>query len=171
MRRAVLILLSIAVLAACNLAIYRNERLLAVGETIYLELAPVDPRSLMQGDYMRLRYAIERKAEADPGGKTAQGGYMVVSLDEKRVASFVRFHEGGAISPNERLVPYHREIHSLRVVPDSFMFQEGQAAVYSGAKFGEFKTDGAGRQLLVGLAGPERERLGPERKDMAAPRP
>jgi uncharacterized membrane-anchored protein len=161
MRRIALIALSLAVLAVCNAAIYRNERLLASGETIYLELAPVDPRSLMQGDYMRLRYAIERRAQNDPGAWTARGGYMVASLDENRVASFVRFYDGGAIGPNERLVPYHRERRALRIAPDSFMFQEGQAAVYAGARFGEFKTDGAGRQLLVGLAGPDRKRLGP----------
>ena len=54
-------------LAVFNVAIYRNERLLASGETLYLELAPVDPRSLMQGDYMRLRYAVERSDRPQDG--------------------------------------------------------------------------------------------------------
>ena len=49
----------------------------------------------------------------------------------------------------------------MRVVPDSYMFEEGQAERFAVAKYGEFKNDGAGQQLLVGLAGPERERLGP----------
>jgi len=36
----------------------KSETLLANGELIKLQLAPVDPRSLLQGDYLTLRYAI-----------------------------------------------------------------------------------------------------------------
>jgi uncharacterized membrane-anchored protein len=163
MRRAILIVLSVAVLAVCNVAIYRNERLLAEGETLYLELAPVDPRSLIQGDYMQLRYAIERKAREDATQPEAKrGGFLVIALDDNRVGSFVRFHHGEALAPNERLAPYHVEGQAVRIVPDSFMFQEGQGALFQGAKFGEFKTDGAGRQLLVGLADKERRRIRPQ---------
>jgi len=37
-------------------------------QVVYLELAPVDPRSLIQGDYMALRFALARecKLEATP---------------------------------------------------------------------------------------------------------
>ena len=38
------------VLAAVNYSIYGKEEIVRSGETVYLELAPVDPRSLMQGD-------------------------------------------------------------------------------------------------------------------------
>ncbi|XOT97907.1 GDYXXLXY domain-containing protein, partial [Alcaligenes pakistanensis] len=30
------------------------------GQTVLLELAPVDPRSLMQGDYMSLNFALSQ---------------------------------------------------------------------------------------------------------------
>ena len=43
-----------------NTGIYQAERTLSQGEVVYLELAPVDPRSLIQGDYMALDYALER---------------------------------------------------------------------------------------------------------------
>ena len=46
------------VLIAVNLSIVAKERIKTGGEPIFLELAPVDPRSLMQGDYMALRFAI-----------------------------------------------------------------------------------------------------------------
>ena len=46
----------VVILAAANWAIASRERLISSGEVVYLELAPVDPRSLMQGDYMSLRY-------------------------------------------------------------------------------------------------------------------
>ena len=35
-----------------------NDKLLSEGKVITLELAPVDPRSLIQGDYVRLQYQI-----------------------------------------------------------------------------------------------------------------
>ena len=38
--------------------IIKNESILNDGETILLKLRPVDPRSLMQGDYMALRFSL-----------------------------------------------------------------------------------------------------------------
>ncbi|MBN8193821.1 GDYXXLXY domain-containing protein [Bacillus sp. NTK074B] len=40
--------------------VYSNETLLQNGETIILELQPVDPRSLLQGDYVELNYGISQ---------------------------------------------------------------------------------------------------------------
>ncbi|WP_341357055.1 GDYXXLXY domain-containing protein [Rossellomorea sp. y25] len=40
--------------------VYSNETLLKNGETIVLELQPVDPRSLLQGDYVELNYTISQ---------------------------------------------------------------------------------------------------------------
>jgi uncharacterized membrane-anchored protein/uncharacterized membrane protein len=40
--------------------VYSNETLLQNGETILLELQPVDPRSLLQGDYVQLNYTISQ---------------------------------------------------------------------------------------------------------------
>ncbi|MCQ9617884.1 GDYXXLXY domain-containing protein [Paenalcaligenes niemegkensis] len=45
-------------LGVANVDIWSKERLLREGQRVVLELAPVDPRSLMQGDYMALRYQI-----------------------------------------------------------------------------------------------------------------
>lgn len=38
--------------------IVQNERILSKGEIVLLELRPVDPRSLMQGDYMSLQFRL-----------------------------------------------------------------------------------------------------------------
>lgn len=40
--------------------VYSNETLLQNGETIVLELQPVDPRSLLQGDYVELNYTVSQ---------------------------------------------------------------------------------------------------------------
>lgn len=44
-------------LAVANQGIQKRERILSDGRVLLLELEPVDPRSLMQGDYMALRFA------------------------------------------------------------------------------------------------------------------
>lgn len=45
-------------LAILGVQVGKSESLLANGDLIKLELAPVDPRSLLQGDYLVLRYNI-----------------------------------------------------------------------------------------------------------------
>nr|WP_255016738.1 GDYXXLXY domain-containing protein [Psychrobacter sp. PraFG1]UTT87693.1 GDYXXLXY domain-containing protein [Psychrobacter sp. PraFG1] len=61
-------------LSVVNISIAKNEKLLATGESVLLKLAPVDPRSLMQGDYMALNYALSeqiiRALEAQLAAKT-----------------------------------------------------------------------------------------------------
>ena len=48
----------IALLGAVNYKVQQFEDVLATGKPVILKIAPVDPRSLMQGDYMILNYAI-----------------------------------------------------------------------------------------------------------------
>ena len=50
------------VLVTINTSILTKERLLRDGTVLRLALAPVDPRSLMQGDYMALSFALARDA-------------------------------------------------------------------------------------------------------------
>ncbi len=60
-------------LAVANHGIVQRERILSDGRVLLLELAPVDPRSLMQGDYMALRFAAvdEIRDASDPACKRA----------------------------------------------------------------------------------------------------
>ena len=74
MRKLAVWLVGISILVAVNYAIWQKEQLLTHGKTVILALAPVDPRSLMQGDYMRLRFQAEQdmqrylpyKKDSDP---------------------------------------------------------------------------------------------------------
>ena len=139
-----------------------KERLLAGGEEVYLELAPVDPRSLMQGDYMQLRYVVARDASELVGDDTPRSGRLVVRVDQDRVGRLVRIHDGSALAEDERLVRYRRSRGSrLRVVPDSFFFQEGHAGRYERARYGVFAFGERSGALLVGLADEARERIEP----------
>jgi uncharacterized membrane-anchored protein len=59
MRKWGVLAAAVVILAVINVSILQKERHLADGRVVYLELAPVDPRSLMQGDYMTLNFAIQ----------------------------------------------------------------------------------------------------------------
>ena len=163
MRITILLAWSALVLAVLNYSIYAKERIEARGEVLLLELAPVDPRSLMQGDYMRLAYKIARDA---PVARLAAGqkrGYLVLRADKNKVARFLRFHGGEALAPGEKLLRFHvlspdnLEQRALRIVPDSFLFQEGHAGHYQNARYGVFKFAGAKEYLLTGLAAEDRQ--------------
>lgn len=158
--------LSLPVLAGLALALgapgvsaWRMERLLDAGEPLFLELAPVDPRSLVQGDYMALRYAIENEAAAGAAGEP-RDGHLVVRQDAAGVARFVRL-DGGPLAAGERRLRFRRRGGRLRVGPDAFFFQEGHAALYEHARFGRLVADAEGNVLLVGLADADRVPLGP----------
>ena len=161
MRRTFLLAWTVVVLAVLGAQVYIKERLLAGAERVYLELAPVDPRSLMQGDYMQLRYVVARDAAELVGGDTPRSGRLVVRVDQDRVARLVRIHDGSALGEDERLVRYRRKGSRLQVVPGSFFFQEGHAALYERARYGVFAFGEGSGALLVGLADEARERIEP----------
>ncbi|RPI79125.1 MAG: hypothetical protein EHM45_04050 [Desulfobacteraceae bacterium] len=136
------------VLGLMNFQIFHKEKTIAHGQTMLLKLAPRDPRSLMQGDYMVLRYEIVDAAVQAVALKDK--GYLVVSLNEHQVAKYVRIHNGEPLATNEFLLLY-RNRDGLRLGAESFMFQEGDAGLYDQARYGELKVDANGASVLVGL--------------------
>ena len=159
MRTYAMIALSILVFGALNYGIYEKQKIKDHGEVVLLELAPVDPRSLMQGDYMRLRYAIERNAIPRSEWNTLpKRGYMVIQPDENNVAQYVRIHDDEPIKDQEKLLRFHSK-RGVHIVPDSFLFQEGHAPYYENAKYGIFKFDNKGNHLLVGLANEDKKAI------------
>jgi uncharacterized membrane-anchored protein len=158
-----MLLSSAVVFAAFNVSILSHEGTIRNGETILLKLAPVDPRSLMQGDYMRLRYTVENEADrsATPGASSV-GTFVVLRVDSNRVGTFVRFDDGSPLATDERKFLVRRRSGRTVVRPDSFMFQEGHAAAFAAARYGIFKVDRRGTHLLVGLANDELRAIEPD---------
>lgn len=172
MKNIVFIAASLVVLCAFNWAILDKENLRRNGETVLLELAPVDPRSLMQGDYMTLNYKITAGiGSVAHTSDRLKRGYMVITKDQDGVGKFVRFDEGKPIGEHEKLLRYHIDGGRFRLVPDSFMFQEGLRSIYQPAKYGVFKFDGSGNRVLIGLAGPDRKLIEPPPEGIPAVRP
>lgn len=160
MRKRIMVVFLVIILAAFNYSIYEKEQLKKEGEIVLLELAPVDPRSLMQGDYMRLRYAIEDttknniyQEKQEGQEKTAKKGQLVITVDSKNIAQFVRIHQNERLANNERLLAYQlNDYNRIIIRPNSFLFQEGHAKYYENAKYGVFKFNQKNDKLLLGLA-------------------
>ena len=113
-RPAIILFNLLLLLAFANYSTCNKEQTLEEGQLILLELAPADPRSLMQGDYMNLRYAITRRVNADSLSKR---GFCVVALDALNVAKRLRFQDHETpLNPEEFLIKYtaaHRGISTV----------------------------------------------------------
>lgn len=147
----ILIVLNLSLLLLyINYATGQKERILKNGQLILLELAPVDPRSLMQGDYMDLRYAMANDAFEDDAPR--KRGYCVVKLDERGIAKKQRLQRGTTpVYEGEYLIEYTGSNWSIRIGAESYFFQEGHAEKYENAKYGGLKVDAQGHSVLIGL--------------------
>jgi uncharacterized membrane-anchored protein len=147
MRSLIVILGCVASLGLVNYSIAKKEHLLAEGAVVYLELAPVDPRSLMQGDYMALNFRVRNSI----GSSAPADGHIVAALDERRVGSFRRLHDGKPLAADEVLMRYRVRNNDVKFATNAFFFQEGTARRYEPARFGEFRVAPDGELLLKSL--------------------
>lgn len=161
MRRTIAVLAGLAVLAAVNWTIYEREKLIAEGAVARLELAPVDPRSLMQGDYMALRFQLANQAWRLGTDRKADDGRIVVKADDRGVARYLRHDSGGPLAPGEMRLRYRVREGQLKFATNAWFFQEGHAKHYERARYGEFRVAPSGDMLLVNMLGDKLERLGP----------
>lgn len=155
----IIILINLIILLGLfNNSILQKEELLSDGQLILLELAPVDPRSLMQGDYMRLRYAISDNINSDSIFKR---GFCVVKLEENGIAKKVRIQENKIpINDNEFLIEYtSKGWRGINIGAESYFFQEGEAEKYENAKYGGIKVDNQGNSLFIGLYDEYRKKI------------
>lgn len=144
---------ALLVLGAVDFAIAGKERIKRDGELVYLRLAPVDPRSLLQGDYLALRFelASQLSREHRPEGAT---GLADVVLDARRVASLATAGSAGQLK-----LRYRIRDGGVWLGTNAFFFQEGDWQRFFGASYGEFRVDrGSGEAVLVGL---RNEKLAP----------
>jgi uncharacterized membrane-anchored protein len=141
----------VAVLAVINVGIAQKEALIAEGQPVFVALAPADPRSLMQGDFMRLNFALPANLRGDEPLLTDQRPHAVARLDDRRVAQLVRLHAGEPLAADEVLIELTPKDGRWTLVTDAWFFKEGEAQRWSAAKFGEFRIKPDGQALLVGL--------------------
>lgn len=150
MRRGLALVVALLVVAAVNWKIMGSERTLREGQLFYLELAPVDPRSIMQGDYMVLNYAVANELRALP--QLPSTGLVQLSVDPDGVARRPQLvTQVRTDSPGQIVIGYRKSGWQVLIGTDAYFFEEGQGQRYQPARYGVFRSDGAGHALLTGL--------------------
>jgi len=135
------------------------ETLRAEGRTVFLELRPVDPRALMLGDYMALRYDQDRLSNLNKDELPPKG--VLVFKEENGVSKFARI-DAGALAPNEFKLAYIKQRRELDFGGPRFYFENGTAQDYEAARYGVFKVNENGKAVLVNLADKERAIINPK---------
>ncbi len=151
MRKYIAVLAGLIVLAVVNFSIVQREQLLSDGRIVLLELAPVDPRSLMQGDYMALRFKVANQAFPPADRVRRQDGHIVVKLDQQGVGHFKRFADGSPVATDEALLRYRIRNDQPKFATNAFFFQEGHAKAYEAARYGEFRVAKNGDMILTAM--------------------
>jgi uncharacterized membrane-anchored protein len=151
----------LAVLVVANAGIWQKESLIAHGQAVYVELAPVDPRSLMQGDYMQLNFNMPQDVQENAGRLlNSERPRVVAKRDGRGIATLVRLHDGTArLAPDEFLLELTPKNGRWALASDAWFFKEGDGERWAKAKYGEFRVGADGQALLVGLRGAKLEPL------------
>jgi Uncharacterized membrane-anchored protein len=147
--------------------VVNKEQVLAQGQKIYIPLVPRDPRSLMQGDYMALRFDLPRSLMENREGERTRYPLQttvlaVARLDQQGVATLLRRAKTPeTLAEDEVLVPLKYMKNDWVVVTNAYFFPEGMGRVFSTARYGEFRVLDKGKVLLAGLADEKLQRIKP----------
>jgi uncharacterized membrane-anchored protein len=161
-RVPVMFIAATLVVAFVNLEIAGKLAIIRGGETVLLQLAPRDPRSLIQGDYMALRYAMASQVASAAESAGLTDGTAVIEMDADHKARFVAIYNAQQtrLTDRQRLLRFRKRGDSVRLASDAFFFEEGQWDLYSGARYGELRVNAEGDAVLTGLRDGNAERLG-----------
>lgn len=149
--RTLIVLGGLLVFGSINYSIYAKEHIKSHGEVIYLQLAPVDPRSLMQGDYMALRFSIAEQFR----GRTLEER-IPLQVDRFRVARLAESSSTASLR-----MRYRVRNGEIWLGTNAYFFEEGTAKRFADAKYGEFRMDPrTGEAVLVALCDAQLRELG-----------
>lgn len=161
MRKWLILLCAPLILGVINFGIWQNEKLIENGETVLLELIPVDPRSLMQGDYMALRFAIADAIYGALDNKSENiTDSIIVQLDAQRRARFVAIDQQQALQEGQLRLQFRLRNGEVKFATNAFFFQEGSGEIYQQAKYGLFRVGAQGNLLLTHLVDAQLQTLG-----------
>lgn len=165
MKEKSILILAINLLLLFGILTYsvsKKESIRREGRLIFLPLVPKDPRSLFQGDYMILSYDWGA-LESEENAKAPKRGCLVFQIENDFIHPIRLQSSFTDIQISEHCLQYYRSEFEIKVGAESFFFQEGDAdifseAKYAGLRFIEGNTDGD--KLLVGLYDKNKQQLG-----------
>jgi len=163
-----------------------RDRLATEGREIFLELAPVDPLSLLQGQYMRIEFAVEREQLPLYDEVNIEGKRAVLKIDGQGIATFVGVEKNNDLGPDEVLFKGRlrkmedweiRDLERrrqqrgdsdekifghyvrLEIPQQTFLFKENTEGRYESAKYGVFRVGESGDHILMDLADENLQKL------------
>jgi len=167
--RIVIALVGMAlILGLTNWDIVGKRAVIAEGMPLLLELRPVDPRSLLQGDYMALALADAAMPDETTIRRLPYRGTVILAVDENGVGRYARLDDGSPLKDSEMRVQYRRHEQWLQARLDygaqAFFFQEEDAELYQTARYAVLRVAADGSTVLTDLADENRETIKPEAK-------
>jgi uncharacterized membrane-anchored protein len=160
-RFLIVVAMAAGILVIVNAQIVIKEGIIETGNTVLLRLAPRDPRSLIQGDYMALRYAMADQVARAAEAVGVTDGRVIVKVTPDGEAEFLGLYHGQGLGQSQQLVRFRRRGDSVRLASDAYFFEEGQWETFADARFGELRVDDDGEAVLIGLRDAGGSRLGP----------
>lgn len=150
---------ALAVTAMVVGLVVHKEGILRTGTTVLLELAPRDPRSLLQGDYVTLRYAESDAVLEATGWDDRRTRVVVFHQGDDGVARFVRLDDPTPLGTGDLRLRAQRVESGYAFGADSYFFSEGNGATWERARYAEVKVARDGTAVLVGLRDQDRASL------------
>ncbi|OBY51960.1 GDYXXLXY domain-containing protein [Aggregatibacter aphrophilus] len=143
------------ILIPLNYKVQQFEDVLATGKPVVLKIVPVDPRSLMQGDYMSLSYAIlndiRAKLDKPEDGvftietekKRPSKVYALIHQDEQGVATLCRVEDSLPNDFKDCAADVYLPVNNFKWLPElpsqEYFFAEGKGQHYAQAEYAEYR--------------------------------
>ena len=137
----VLLVLTGGVLTSVNMKMMQYNAVLNEGESVILEIEPIDPRSLLQGDYMVLNYTILNNIERQDD--FPKKFYALIQRNEQGIVDICRMSDTvptdfSGCAPNVYL-PLKTDGWQTRLPSQDYFFPSGKEKYYSTAAYAEYR--------------------------------
>ncbi|WP_109077599.1 GDYXXLXY domain-containing protein [Aggregatibacter kilianii] len=149
----------LVILLPLNYKVWQFENVLATGKPVVLKIAPVDPRSIMQGDYMSLNYAIltDIRAQLNESANHSENLidevpepkqrpkrlYALIHQDEQGVATLCRVESRIPTDFFDCVPDVYLPINNVGWFPtlpsQEYFFAEGKGQHYAQAEYAEYR--------------------------------
>ncbi|MDH5465237.1 MAG: GDYXXLXY domain-containing protein [Thiovulaceae bacterium] len=147
-KTSLLVFGSVLIFVVINGIIWQKEHHIANAIEVKIGLQPLDPRSIMQGDYMRLRYDfLKLKTKGLP-----KSGLLKINLDHENFITKITPYNNEELKKNEYLIQFSKKRYNrVHIAAESFMFEEGKGDYYAKATHAKLLITKDGATLLKGL--------------------
>lgn len=153
--RFIPIILAVTSILLFAVMIITHEHHIRHAQSIFVKLKPVDPRSLIQGDYMVLNYDLNLHdmSNQDIQNHSSLISYVYLDAQQRVIKTNLELQQSRQVIEPLKLVLKNpnNQLDSLYPAANSFLFAEGLGACYNNAKYAHLRVNSNGKAVLVEL--------------------